>query len=52
MLEAGIDPKTVQSRLGHANISITMDVYGHCTKAMDKKAADKIDEIIKEKIAN
>ena len=52
MLEAGIDPKTVQSRLGHANISITMDVYGHCTKAMDKKAADKIDEIISEKIAN
>ncbi|MBE6899266.1 MAG: site-specific integrase [Ruminococcaceae bacterium] len=52
MLEAGIDPKTVQSRLGHANISITMDVYGHCTKAMDKKAADKIDEIISERIAN
>lgn len=52
MLEAGIDPKTVQSRLGHANISVTMDVYGHCTKAMDKKAADKIDEILSNKIAN
>jgi integrase len=25
----GLPPKTVQTRLGHSSISLTMDVYGH-----------------------
>lgn len=46
MVEAGIDFKTVQTRIGHANISTTMDVYAHCTPAMDQKAATKVDDIL------
>ncbi len=33
--EAGMQPKTLQTILGHSNISITMDIYVHCTE--DKK---------------
>ncbi len=29
--EAGMDPKTLQSILGHSNIGVTMDIYVHCT---------------------
>ena len=46
MIQAGIDPKTVQHRLGHADISITLNTYTHCTAQMDEAAADKIDNII------
>lgn len=46
MIQAGIDPKTVQHRLGHADISITLNTYTHCTPQMDANAADKMDDII------
>lgn len=46
MVEAGIDMKTVQTRIGHANITTTMNVYAHCTPAMDQCAADKLDDIL------
>jgi len=46
MVEAGIDMKTVQTRIGHANITTTMNVYAHCTPAMDQSAADKLDDIL------
>ena len=29
MLKAGIHPKIVSERLGHANIGITLDTYSH-----------------------
>ena len=29
MLQAGVHPKIVSERLGHASISITMDTYSH-----------------------
>ncbi len=46
MIEAGIDMKTVQTRIGHANITTTMNTYAHCTSAMDQSAADKLDNIL------
>ena len=46
MIEAGVDPKTVQHRLGHADISITMNIYAHSTKSMDKSAAEKMEDMI------
>jgi integrase len=36
-LQAGIHPKVVQERLGHANIGITLDTYSH---GLDKEAAE------------
>lgn len=49
MIEAGIDPKTAQHRLGHSDVNITMNIYAHSTQTMDKKAADKMDELIFDK---
>jgi len=33
-LQAGVHPKVVSERLGHANISITLDTYSHAIPAM------------------
>jgi len=38
-LAAGIHPKIVSERLGHANIGITLDTYSHCLPAMSEEAA-------------
>lgn len=41
-LAAGVHPKVVQERLGHADISITLDLYSHVTPGMGAEAAAKI----------
>ena len=45
-LEAGIQPKVVQSYLGHATLKMTMDLYTHVT---DEKATEDIERIVKGK---
>jgi integrase len=39
MLQAGVHPKIVSERLGHAKVSITMDVYSHAVPSMQREAA-------------
>jgi integrase len=41
-LEAGVHPKVVQERLGHATIAITLDTCSHAIPAMQEDAAAKI----------
>ena len=41
-LRAGIHPKVVSERLGHATISITLDTYSHAVPAMQEEAASLI----------
>ncbi|MDY2964332.1 site-specific integrase [Streptococcus dysgalactiae] len=38
LLNAGISYKELQYRLGHANISMTLDIYGHLSKDKEKEA--------------
>jgi len=38
-LEAGIHPKVVSERLGHATVSITLDTYSHAISAVQEEAA-------------
>ena len=45
LLEAGVDAKTVQTRLGHADISMTLNIYAHCTQTMDRNAAQKLNDL-------
>lgn len=44
LLEAGVHPKVVQERLGHANISDTLDTYSHVTPTLGRAAAELLDE--------
>ena len=43
---AGDDIKTVQSNLGHATASFTLDVYGHVSQKMRQQSADRMEEFI------
>ncbi len=38
-LQAGIHPKVVSERLGHAAVSITLDTYSYAIPAMQEEAA-------------
>ena len=46
MIAAGVNAKVVQHRLGHANISITLDTYTHVLPEMDQEAADKLNNVL------
>ena len=52
MLSAGIDHKTVSKHLGHADVYITLNTYAHSTPAMEKAAAEKLDDLIFSKASN
>ncbi len=41
-LSAGVHPKVVQERLGHANIGITLDTYSHVTGSLHDDAAETV----------
>ena len=45
-LRAGIHPKVVSERLGHATVSITLDTYSHAIPAMQEEAAARIAELV------
>lgn len=45
LIGQGVHAKTISTRLGHSNISTTMDIYGHALKSADKGAADKLDNL-------
>ncbi len=45
-LRAGIHPKLVSERLGHATVSITLDTYSHAIPAMQEEAATLIAALV------
>ncbi|HST06368.1 MAG TPA: site-specific integrase [Chloroflexia bacterium] len=47
MLANGEHPKIVQERLGHSNISMTLDRYSHVSMDMQREAADRLDLLIR-----
>jgi len=46
MLKAGIHPKVVQERLGHASIQITLDTYSHVAPGLQEAAAAQFDKLV------
>ncbi|NLN69423.1 MAG: site-specific integrase [Chloroflexi bacterium] len=46
MLQEGINPKIVQERLGHADISLTLNTYSHVLPHLQEEAAEKMDELL------
>lgn len=45
-LAAGVHPKVVSERLGHATVSMTLDVYSHAIPALQADAADAVAGLI------
>jgi integrase len=45
-LSGGVHPKVVSERLGHANISITLDTYSHAVPALEEEAAAKLAALV------
>ena len=46
MLAGGTNPKVVQETLGHANVSVTLDIYSHLLPNMQEEVAQKINELL------
>lgn len=46
LLKEGVNVKVVSERLGHANISTTLDTYSHVLPSMQQEAADRIDAVL------
>lgn len=46
MLKAGVHPKVVSERLGHASVGITLDTYSHVLPGLQEVAVEKFDEVL------
>ena len=46
LIENGISPKTVQTRLGHKRIETTLQTYVHTTEAMENSAVDVFEKVV------
>jgi len=40
MVAAGVNPRVVQQRLGHAHVSVTLGLYTHVLPGHDQEAVD------------
>jgi integrase len=47
LFRQGIHPKIVSERLGHATVSITLDLYSHVLPGMQEDAANKADAALR-----
>ncbi len=47
LMNADVNPKEIQLRLGHADYSITMNTYSHLSKDKKKDTAEKFGNILK-----
>jgi integrase len=47
LLEAGVSAKVVQERLGHSNISTTLDIYSHVTPTLQQSAVEALGRYLK-----
>ena len=45
MLQAGVNPKIVQERLGHTSIQTTLNIYSHVTPPMQESALTMLDNL-------
>lgn len=46
LMRAGEHPKTVQERLGHSSVALTLDIYSQLDDDMRDSAAEKLDKMM------
>ena len=46
MLQQNVNPKVVQERLGHSDITLTLNTYSHVLPSMQEEAAEKLDQLL------
>lgn len=46
-LQAGVHPKVVSERLGHASVAFTLDVYSHAVQGLDDDAAAAVADLVR-----
>jgi hypothetical protein len=46
MIAAGVNAKALSTFMGHANIAITLDLYGHLMLGSEAEAADLLDSYL------
>ena len=46
LLSAGENPKVVSERLGHAGVTLKLDVYSHVLPTMQEAASEKLEAIL------
>lgn len=44
---AGVHPKVISERLGHATVAMTLDIYSHAVPALSEEAANMIAALIR-----
>ncbi|URM35010.1 site-specific integrase [Cytobacillus firmus] len=49
LISEGVHAKVISERLGHADISTTMNIYGHVLEEADKTAASHFDKFFEKK---
>ena len=49
LIAAGVSAKVVQERLGHSDVTTTLNIYTHVTPVMNQAAANTLDSIIFDK---
>lgn len=47
LLGEGVHPKVVQERLGHSQISVTLDTYSHVLPTMQRDAANRLETMFR-----
>ena len=46
-LSAGVSPKVISEKLGHASVAFTLDVYSHVLPHMQEAAATKVEAMLR-----
>lgn len=49
LINQGVHAKLISERLGHGNITTTMNIYGHALQSADQAAADKLEFLFEKK---
>lgn len=50
-LNSGVTPKILSDRIGHSDLSVTFQVYGHRSTGLDRDAAELVAKLIRDALA-